>query len=172
MLRSFRGSKRHIFAVALLAALSGCEGQSLSTTGKGTIGGGVLGAGTGAIVGAAVGRVQHLVPNIRDGHLHGRAGRFDVDAGVMGEQDDAAAGLARGACERRHPRQLDIRVERAVEVATGAFASVLVNWLVIQEAAPRRRRSRREPGTGGRSAKRAPAIVTAGPFFSVHAPAG
>src|SRR5229473_2664145 len=57
MIRSSRDSKGHIFAVALLAAfaLSSCEGQSLFTTGKGTIGGGVLGAGTGAIVGAAVG---------------------------------------------------------------------------------------------------------------------
>src|SRR6266852_2146064 len=58
MRRSFGGSKRRIsFAMALLAAfaLAGCEGQSLSTTGKGTVGGGILGAGTGAIVGAAVG---------------------------------------------------------------------------------------------------------------------
>jgi uncharacterized membrane protein len=31
-----------------------CWGQSLTTTGQGLVGGGVLGAGTGAIVGAAV----------------------------------------------------------------------------------------------------------------------
>src|SRR5512137_148372 len=49
------------------------------------------------VVGAAVHRVQHLVPYIRDGHLHRGARRFDVDAGVMGEQDNAAAGLTRGA---------------------------------------------------------------------------
>ena len=44
-------------AVALIGALSlaGCSGQPLSTREKGTIGGGVLGAGTGAIIGAAVG---------------------------------------------------------------------------------------------------------------------
>ena len=44
-------------AVALIGALAlaGCSGQPLSTREKGTIGGGVLGAGTGAIIGAAVG---------------------------------------------------------------------------------------------------------------------
>jgi hypothetical protein len=36
-------------------ALAGCTGQPLSTREKGTLGGGVLGAGTGAIIGAAVG---------------------------------------------------------------------------------------------------------------------
>src|SRR5690349_2949721 len=44
-------------AVALIAslALAGCSGQPLSTREKGTLGGGVLGAGAGAIIGAAVG---------------------------------------------------------------------------------------------------------------------
>ena len=44
-------------AIALLGALAlaGCSGQPLSTREKGTLGGGVLGAGTGAIIGAAVG---------------------------------------------------------------------------------------------------------------------
>ena len=44
-------------AIALVAALAlaGCSGQPLSTREKGTLGGGVLGAGTGAIIGAAVG---------------------------------------------------------------------------------------------------------------------
>jgi hypothetical protein len=44
-------------AIALVGAfaLAGCSGQPLSTREKGTIGGGVLGAGTGAIIGAAVG---------------------------------------------------------------------------------------------------------------------
>jgi osmotically inducible lipoprotein OsmB len=35
--------------------LAGCGPQGMSTTTKGTLGGGVLGGGTGAIVGAAVG---------------------------------------------------------------------------------------------------------------------
>jgi uncharacterized protein YcfJ len=51
-----RGS---IVAAALVLcaafALTGCTGQPLSTREKGTLGGGVLGAGTGAIIGAAVG---------------------------------------------------------------------------------------------------------------------
>ena len=44
-------------AIALVGTfgLAGCSGQPLSTREKGTIGGGVIGAGTGAIIGAAVG---------------------------------------------------------------------------------------------------------------------
>jgi hypothetical protein len=44
-------------ALSLVATLvlAGCSGQPLSTREKGTLGGGVLGAGTGAIIGAAVG---------------------------------------------------------------------------------------------------------------------
>jgi hypothetical protein len=46
-----------VAAIALVGAfaLAGCSGEPLSTREKGTIGGGVLGAGTGAIIGAAVG---------------------------------------------------------------------------------------------------------------------
>jgi osmotically inducible lipoprotein OsmB len=36
-------------------AIAGCSGQPLSTREEGTLGGGVLGAGAGAIIGAAVG---------------------------------------------------------------------------------------------------------------------
>ena len=43
------------FVIAAAFALTGCSGQPLSTREKGTLGGGVLGAGTGAIIGAAVG---------------------------------------------------------------------------------------------------------------------
>src|SRR5712671_770329 len=56
---SHKLQKGMILAVALVLgaafALAGCSGQPLSTRAKGTLGGGVLGAGTGAIVGAAVG---------------------------------------------------------------------------------------------------------------------
>ena len=53
-------TNRGKFAVAAVAlvgalALAGCSGQPLTTREKGTLGGGVLGAGTGAIIGAAVG---------------------------------------------------------------------------------------------------------------------
>ena len=46
-----------VAAVVLVGALAlaGCSGQPLTTREKGTLGGGVLGAGTGAIIGAAVG---------------------------------------------------------------------------------------------------------------------
>src|SRR3984957_8125473 len=57
--RSNRGNRglAAVGAIALVGAfaLAGCSGQPLSTREKGTIGGGVLGAGTGAIIGAAVG---------------------------------------------------------------------------------------------------------------------
>ena len=43
------------FALAALLLISGCYGQPLSTREKGTLAGGVLGGGTGAILGAAVG---------------------------------------------------------------------------------------------------------------------
>jgi Glycine zipper len=57
---SSNSSKRGVMVAAAIAlvgafALAGCSGQPLSTREKGTIGGGVLGAGTGAIIGAAVG---------------------------------------------------------------------------------------------------------------------
>ena len=56
---SHKLQKLMIVAVALVLgatlALTGCSGQPLSTREKGTLGGGVLGAGTGAIIGAAVG---------------------------------------------------------------------------------------------------------------------
>jgi uncharacterized protein YcfJ len=47
---------RPIVACALVALLaSGCSGQPLTTREKGLLGGGAMGAGTGAIIGAAVG---------------------------------------------------------------------------------------------------------------------
>ena len=67
-----RGSLIYKFAIALgaLILISGCYGQPLSTREKGTLGGGVLGAGTGAIIGAAVGHksaprlAEHLAPEL------------------------------------------------------------------------------------------------------------
>lgn len=44
-----------ILAAAALLFVSACSGEPLSTREKGTLGGGALGAGTGAIIGAAVG---------------------------------------------------------------------------------------------------------------------
>jgi len=39
----------------MIAALAGCSGEPLSTREEGTLGGGAIGAGTGAIIGSAVG---------------------------------------------------------------------------------------------------------------------
>jgi len=60
MLKSSKWSNRGataVGAIALIGALvlAGCSGEPLSTREKGTIGGGLLGAGTGATIGAAVG---------------------------------------------------------------------------------------------------------------------
>src|SRR5579885_2769418 len=60
MFELLRASKRGMGAISVLAivgalTIAGCSGQPLSTREKGTLGGGVLGAGAGAIVGAAVG---------------------------------------------------------------------------------------------------------------------
>ena len=44
-----------LFVAVAIAVVMGCSGQPLSTREKGTLGGGVIGAGTGAIIGAAVG---------------------------------------------------------------------------------------------------------------------
>jgi uncharacterized protein YcfJ len=44
-----------LIAVVTVVALSGCSGQPLTTREKGTLAGGALGAGTGAIIGSAVG---------------------------------------------------------------------------------------------------------------------
>lgn len=55
--RSLRKGMTAMSALSLVAAfvLAGCSGQPLSTREEGTLGGGVLGAGAGAIVGSAVG---------------------------------------------------------------------------------------------------------------------
>lgn len=53
------GRKRFLGAVGLASAallfVAGCSGQPMSTREKGTLGGGVLGAGAGALIGSAVG---------------------------------------------------------------------------------------------------------------------
>ena len=57
--KAFRGAIGLIAMAALsllvAVALAGCGPQGMSTTTEGTLGGGVLGGGTGAMVGAAVG---------------------------------------------------------------------------------------------------------------------
>jgi uncharacterized protein YcfJ len=53
-MRSIRIHKS-VIALAALILISGCYGQPLSTREKGTLAGGILGGGTGAIIGSAVG---------------------------------------------------------------------------------------------------------------------
>lgn len=60
MVKPSDGSHRGMIIAAVLVlgaafALAGCSGQPLSTREKGTLGGGVLGAGAGALIGSAVG---------------------------------------------------------------------------------------------------------------------
>jgi osmotically inducible lipoprotein OsmB len=53
----FRSFRKVFIAIAIAAAvtMSACSGQPLSTREKGTLGGGAIGAGGGALVGLAVG---------------------------------------------------------------------------------------------------------------------
>jgi uncharacterized protein YcfJ len=44
-----------LLVLAAMLFIAGCSGQPLSTREKGTLGGGVLGAGAGALIGSAVG---------------------------------------------------------------------------------------------------------------------
>jgi outer membrane lipoprotein SlyB len=57
MEKSMRNVWNYKLAIALggLILMSGCYGQPLSTREKGTFVGGILGAGTGALIGSAVG---------------------------------------------------------------------------------------------------------------------
>src|SRR5713101_1507460 len=55
-MKTRKGALRNIgFALAGLLFMAACSGQPLTTREKGVLAGGVLGAGTGAIIGSAVG---------------------------------------------------------------------------------------------------------------------
>ena len=71
-------------ALAVLLAFSGCEGQQFSTTQKATGVGALLGAGSGAIVGAAVG---HPVAGTLIGAGVGTAGGYMVGRGLQNNEE-------------------------------------------------------------------------------------
>src|SRR5690348_1169101 len=55
MRTAYKALAASVIGAVMLAAVAGCSGQPLTYREEGTLGGGVLGAGTGAIIGAAVG---------------------------------------------------------------------------------------------------------------------
>jgi osmotically inducible lipoprotein OsmB len=55
MIRSLGSILVVITLWVMIVALAGCSGEPLSTREEGTLGGGAIGAGTGAIIGSAVG---------------------------------------------------------------------------------------------------------------------
>jgi osmotically inducible lipoprotein OsmB len=77
-----------VFALFAAFALAGCSGQPLSTREKGTLGGGVLGAGAGAIIGAAVGSASRF-SNSRNSSKPNDGGggpRGDEEGGIFVEK--------------------------------------------------------------------------------------
>jgi uncharacterized protein YcfJ len=87
-------SLRNVFitiAIAGAVTLSACSGQPLSTREKGTLGGGAIGAGGGALVGLAVG--------------HPLAGA--AIGGVVGAGTGMAIGNSLQNSENRHYQQTE-----------------------------------------------------------------
>ncbi len=82
---SFRGAMIVAAALSLVmaVALAGCGPQGMSTTTEGTLGGGVLGGGTGAIVGAAVG---HPLAGAAIGGALGAGTGYVVGSSIQNQQ--------------------------------------------------------------------------------------
>jgi len=71
-------------ALAALLVISGCEGQRFSTTQKATGVGTILGAGSGAIIGSAVG---HPVAGTLIGAGVGGVGGYAVGRGLQSNEE-------------------------------------------------------------------------------------
>jgi osmotically inducible lipoprotein OsmB len=71
-----------LFLIAVFA-LAGCSGQPLSTREEGTLGGGALGAGAGAIIGLAVG---HPLAGAPIGGAFGAGTGFAVGNSMQNQQ--------------------------------------------------------------------------------------
>jgi len=88
-------------AGAMLAALlmiSGCEGQRFSTTQKATGVGTILGAGSGAIIGSAVG---HPVAGTLIGAGVGGVGGYAVGRGLQNNEEAQARTQAQVSSQQR-----------------------------------------------------------------------
>jgi osmotically inducible lipoprotein OsmB len=83
---NFRGTMIAMAALSLVVAvaLAGCGPQGMSTTTEGTLGGGVLGGGAGALVGAAVG---HPIAGAAIGGALGAGTGYVVGSSMQNQQN-------------------------------------------------------------------------------------
>jgi hypothetical protein len=107
-----RSTRKGLFAASALGAIMlaavTCNGQMLTPLTEGALGGGVLGAGTGALVGAAVGRpgVGALIGG-GIGALGGLAvGKELQDQQALQQQNDAQVAQQQQEIEQ-HRRELE-----------------------------------------------------------------
>ncbi len=86
-----------LLAIAVMLLASGCAGRELTTTEKTTMGGALLGAGTGALIGSATGKAG-------TGALIG-AGVGALGGALMGQVVEAEAAKQRRLAEQQQYRQ-------------------------------------------------------------------
>lgn len=86
-----------LLAIAAMLLVSGCAGRELTTTEKTTMGGALLGAGTGALIGSATGKAGA-------GALIG-AGVGALGGALMGQVVEAEAAKQRRLAEQQQYRQ-------------------------------------------------------------------
>ncbi|MDV2495675.1 MAG: glycine zipper domain-containing protein [bacterium] len=86
-----------LLAIAAMLLASGCAGRELTTTEKTTMGGALLGAGTGALIGSATGKAG-------TGALIG-AGVGALGGALMGQVVEAEAAKQRRLAEQQQYRQ-------------------------------------------------------------------
>jgi osmotically inducible lipoprotein OsmB len=79
-----RKSSVGAFALTMLVAIAGCSGEPLSTREKGTLLGGALGAGGGALVGSAVG---HPGAGAAIGGVGGAAAGYGIGNHMQDRED-------------------------------------------------------------------------------------
>jgi osmotically inducible lipoprotein OsmB len=77
----------HVLSMLMMLAVLGCYGQPLSTREKGTLLGGVAGAGAGALIGSAVG---HPGAGAAIGGVGGAAVGYGIGNHMQNEQDQRA----------------------------------------------------------------------------------
>jgi osmotically inducible lipoprotein OsmB len=85
MKTTLRRSITALLGVAMLTAVAGCAGEPLSTREKGTLIGGVAGAGAGALIGSAVG---HPGAGAAIGGIGGAAAGYGIGNNMQNEQNE------------------------------------------------------------------------------------
>jgi hypothetical protein len=82
---TLRRSVATLLAAAMLTAVAGCAGEPLSTREKGTLIGGVGGAGAGALIGSMVG---HPGAGAAIGGIGGAAAGYGIGNQMQNEQNE------------------------------------------------------------------------------------